>query len=357
VRTEVVVIGAGQAGLSAAYHLARTGTDFVVLDDASAPGGAWQHRWQSLTLGQAHDIHGLPGMELADTDPDESAATAIPRYFAEYERAFALPVRRPVRVRSVRHATTEETDGELGLLIAETDAGTWLTRGLVNATGTWQKPFWPAYPGQATFTGRQMHSRDYRAAAELAGQRVVVVGGGASAVQLLLEIATVADTTWVTRRPPVWGDPTFDEDARRLAVARVEERTRAGLPPLSVVSATGLPLTVEYRRALDSGLLDRLPMFERIVPDGVVWAPNHVPPAPEHLAVDTILWATGYRSSLDHLAPLHLRTRGGGIVMDGPEVVADPRVQLVGYGPSASTVGANRAGRAAVRNLRRLLGF
>ena len=65
---DVVVIGAGQAGLSAAYHLRRAGLrpdrDFVVLDHAPAPGGAWQFRWPSLTYGKVHGMHALPGMEL-----------------------------------------------------------------------------------------------------------------------------------------------------------------------------------------------------------------------------------------------------------------------------------------------------
>jgi NAD(P)H-nitrite reductase large subunit len=90
-------------------------------------------------------------------------------------------------------------------------------------------------------------------------------------------------------------------------------------------------------------------MCERITPDGVRWADGR------HVAADVILWATGFRAALDHLAPLGLREPGGGIRVDGTRAVADPRVHLVGYGPSASTVGANRAGRAAVRDIRRLL--
>ena len=355
---EVVVVGAGQAGLSSAYHLSRAGLeDFVVLDDAPVPGGAWQHRWDALTLRHAHGIHDLPGMALPDdADPDERASVVVPDYFAAYEREFDLPVHRQVRVVAVREPRPEEsTSGNL--LAVDTDHGTVLTRGVINATGTWQKPFWPTYPGQTSFTGRQLHSRDYRSAEEFAGQHVIVIGGGTSAVQLLLELGHVASTTWVTRRAPVFGSPDLDEEASCLAVARVEERVRVGLPPQSVVSATGLRLTEANRRGLDSGVLYRMPMFTRVVSDGVVWAPELVPPAPEYLSADVLLWATGFRPALDHLTPLRLRTRGGGIVMDGPEVVADPRVQLVGYGPSASTVGANRAGRQAVRNLRRVLGF
>ncbi len=62
---------------------------------------------------------------------------------------------------------------------------------------------------------------------------------------------------------------------------------------------------------------------------------------------DAVLWATGFRAALDHLAPLRLREPGGGVRVEGTTVVRDPRVRLVGYGPSASTLGATRAGRAA----------
>jgi pyruvate/2-oxoglutarate dehydrogenase complex dihydrolipoamide dehydrogenase (E3) component len=72
------------------------------------------------------------------------------------------------------------------------------------------------------------------------------------------------------------------------------------------------------------------------------------------VAADVILWATGFRPAVDHLAPLRLREPGGGIRVEGTRAVADPRVHLVGYGPSASTIGANRAGRAAVRDIGRL---
>ncbi|WP_273653737.1 NAD(P)-binding domain-containing protein [Cellulomonas fimi] len=385
VDVDVVVVGAGQAGLSAAYHLRRSGLvsvgqrgwesgpSFVVLDDEPGPGGAWQHRWPSLTMERAHGVHELPGMPLVVPDPAEPAARAVPYYFAQYEEAYQLHVQRPVRVTAVHdegQAPVPSTGAGArasGRLLVHShsverpdERVVWRARGLVNATGTWGKPFWPAYPGRGTFGGRQLHARDFRSAADLADGHVVVVGGGTSAVQLLLEVAKVTSTTWVTRRPPTWRDEEFTPEVGREAVALVEQRTRAGLPPGSVVGVTGLPLTDAYRAGIESGVLRARPMFSRIVPGAVEWDDAAAPEdgwvdGPARVEAATILWCTGFRAALDHLAPLGLRARGGGIVMDGTQVVADPRVQLVGYGPSASTVGANRAGREAVRHLRRLL--
>src|ERR1044071_4652791 len=105
-KVDIVVIGAGQAGLSSAYHLRRRGLKphrgFVVLDQSPRPGGAWQFRWPSLTLSTVNRIHDLPGMRFSDaveTDATEvKASEAVPRYFEAYEKAFELPVYRPVQV-------------------------------------------------------------------------------------------------------------------------------------------------------------------------------------------------------------------------------------------------------------------
>src|SRR5687768_7942199 len=344
---DVAVIGAGQAGLSTAWALARQGflpeTGFVVLDADAGPGGAWQHRWPSLTVGTTHRVHDLPGLPFEPDEDDLRAADAVPAYFAEYERRFRLPVHRPVRVRAVRRTDDDR-------FRVQTDSGDWTARAVVNATGTWTRPFVPRYPGQELFRGRQLHTVDYRSADEFAGRHVVVVGGDASATQLLGEISQVASTTWVTRRPPVWREGPFDEVAGRRAVAMVEEAVREGRRPGSVVGVTGLLVSTPYiRDALDRGVLERLPMFDRITEDGVAWDDGR------NVEADAILWATGFRAALGHLAPLHLRGPGGGIRMDGTHVAGEPRLHLVGYGPSASTVGANRAGREAARTLRRLL--
>lgn len=407
----ILVIGAGQAGLSAGYHLQRLGLrperDFLIVDHAPGPGGAWQFRWPSLTLTTVNRVHDLPGMSFAEVlapgSQDAQAATAVPEYFAQYEKRFDLRVRRPVSVRVICDRATPATcprQAVDGLLHAETvpetgdgeaasratasptaaggmpqdrasstadgprSAGattvspnpgpTLRVRGLINATGTWEKPFIPYYRGAETFAGRQLHAHDYRTADEFAGQHVVVVGAGISAVQLLDEISRVTTTTWTARTEPRWREGDFTPEIGRQAVALVEDRVRRGLPPRSVVSVTGLPVDARVRAARARGVLDWHPIFATIEPSGVRWKDGTFQPA------DVILWATGFRSALDHLAPLRLRGPGGGITMTGrlaTQVAVDPRIHLLGYGPSASTIGANRAGRAAVVELTTYLGL
>jgi pyruvate/2-oxoglutarate dehydrogenase complex dihydrolipoamide dehydrogenase (E3) component len=99
------------------------------------------------------------------------------------------------------------------------------------------------------------------------------------------------------------------------------------------------------RSAEARGVLVRHPMFTAIEEDGVRMPDGSLVPA------DVILWATGFRAALDHLAPLRLRLPGGGIRVDASRALDEPRLFLVGYGPSASTIGANRAGRAAVATI------
>ncbi|WP_146362524.1 FAD-dependent oxidoreductase [Arthrobacter yangruifuii] len=343
VETDILVIGAGQAGLSAAYHLRRRGLapgpGFTVLDANPGPGGAWRHRWDSLTFGAAHALHDLPGMPLGTPDPAEPASAVVTRYYERYERRFGLDVVRPVSVSAVS-ADSAGSGGRLSVRAA--DGRGWQARVVINATGTWDRPYWPYYPGRESFRGRQLHTRDFRSVADFAGQQVLVVGGGTSAVQFLLQLHRAGvRTLWSTRRPPEFTLRPFDAEWGRAVEAKVSARTRAGLPPLSVVSATGLPLTDEYRRGIeDSVLISRGPI-DRLTETGVVFADG------SEESVDTVLWATGFRAALDHLAPLRLREPGGGIRMDGVRVVREPRLLLVGYGESSSTLGATRAGRAA----------
>lgn len=370
----IVVIGAGQAGLTAGYHLVRRGLvpwqDFVILDANSGPGGAWRHRWDSLTFAGAHGIHPLPGTPLVDPDPEESSNQLVPRYYGEHEDKHDLPVLRPVRVELVEH------DGERFTI--QTNSGPLAADAIVNATGTWDSPHIPFHTGVDQFAGRHVHTQNYGGVENFAGQRVLVVGGGTSAIQFLQELdASGIETVWSTRSVPRWTAKPFDEEWGRQVEADVQAHTSQGKPPPSIVAVTGLPLQ-PYEKDVASGLLVSRGKVIAFTPDSVVLSgpgpdgtgfpdqgeaqplidPSTVQKLPGkagerddcwELPIDTVLWATGFKPHVRHLRGLKLRETAGGILIgdDGVTVVKQPGLFVAGYGASASTLGATRAGRAA----------
>lgn len=352
-RVDVVVIGAGQAGLSVAYYLqrlgVRSGVDQIVLDRGPGAGGSWQHRWAALRLGSAHHVHDLPGMRRAGitfetADRARPARDVVGEYYAHYERFFGLDVRRPVTVAAVYDKGAE--------LVVRTTAGEVVTRAVVNATGTWGAPFVPYYPGVRDFAGRQVHTATYRDAADFAGLRVLVVGGGTSAIGFLLELEGVAAKTyWATRRPVDYRDQGApDSGAAVNAVWDQDEASRAGRALPSIVSGTGVPRTRRIAAAIERGALDPRPMFDRLERSAVVWSDG------SRERIDAIVWATGFRPDIRHLSPLKLHEKAGGVQVTSGAAERDPRIFFAGYGPTASTIGANRAGRTLARQVFATLG-
>jgi len=181
ISTDVVVIGGGQAGMAAGYYLRRTGRDFVILDAETAPGGSWQHYWDSLHLFSPAEYSSLPGWPMPGWNPAFPPASHVVDYLAAYEARYALPVHRPVRVTAVTRSG--------GGYLVESDRATRVARVVVNTTGTWRQPFWPIYPGAREFTGTQLHTTGYRSPKPFAGSKVAVVGGGNSAAQIVNEHA------------------------------------------------------------------------------------------------------------------------------------------------------------------------
>ncbi|GAA1467688.1 hypothetical protein GCM10009603_56920 [Nocardiopsis exhalans] len=142
-RVDVAVIGGGQAGLAAGYFLRRARRrlefDFAVLDDAAAPGGAWNEYWDSLRLFSPAGHSMLPGWWMPEEAGQEyPSARHAARYLAEYERRYDLPVHRPVHVDSVER----DADG----LLLHTGQGDWRARHVISATGTWRAPTCPTCP-------------------------------------------------------------------------------------------------------------------------------------------------------------------------------------------------------------------
>lgn len=344
VATDVVVIGAGQSGLATSFYLRRAGLtpgrDFVVLDAAAEPGGAWPRTWDGLRLFSPASFSSLPGWMMP---PWDDAAHGFPTrdhvvdYLARYEQRYDLRVHRPHRVEAVSRA---DEDPE-GRLLVTTGQRVFSARRVVSATGTWDRPFWPTYPGMRDFAGRQLHTVDYRTPETFSGQRVVVVGGGNSAAQILAEVSTVAQTTWVTSRPPrflpddVDGRALFATARARIAALQ-EGREHSGVAGLG-----DIVMVPSVKDARERGVLQPRPMFSRLGATGVVWADG------SQWGCDAVIWCTGFRPALRHLRALGLRTESGRVRVGGPsgtQVLEEPRLHLVGYGDWTGPASATLAG-------------
>ncbi|MGG5888977.1 ArsO family NAD(P)H-dependent flavin-containing monooxygenase [Falsiroseomonas sp. HC035] len=338
---DVVVVGAGQAGLAAGYFLRRQKQSFVMLDAGEAPGGAWRHAWDSLTLFSPAQYSSLPGWPMppaaAGGYPSRDEVIA---YLAAYEARYALQVRRPVRVAAVRRA-------EAGLVVEAEDGARWTARAVISATGTWSAPYIP--PLASDFAGKQIHSARYRRAQDFAGLSVLVVGGGNSGAQILAEVSRhAASATWVTERPPVFlpdevdGRVLFDRATARITA---EREGRPPPPQGDLGNIVMVPPVVEARAR---GVLTSRPPFARLEADAAIW------PDGSRLSVDAIIWCTGFRPALAHLKPLGLVEPDGRVrVGAAGQALAEPRLFLLGYGDwtgsaSATLAGVTRAARETV---------
>lgn len=342
-RFDVVVIGAGQAGLAVGYFLRRTGLSFAILDSEDGSGGAWRHGWDSLRAFSPARWSSLPGW-LMDGGVDEyPTRDKVVEYFRKYEKRYELPIERPVEVRAVRR------DGD-GFTI-ETDAGEWWSRFVVSATGTLRAPYIPPeYPGRRVFEGRQLHSSEYRRPGEFEGERVLVVGGGNSGAQIMAEVSRFADATWVTACEPEFLPDDVDG---RVLFERATEKYKArveGRPEPPAANLADIVVVPPVKEARDAGRLARVRPFEKFTKDGVVW------PGGSKERVDVVIWATGFGTNLAHLEPLGVVDESGRIEVEGTRSVVEPGLWLVGYGEwtgfaSATVIGVGRTARDTARGV------
>ena len=344
---DVVVIGAGQAGLATGYYLRHTNLRYVILDAEPAPGAAWRHAWDSLRLFSPAQWSSLPGWLMAGSAayPGRDEVVA---YLAAYEARYQLPVQRPVWVQAVRR----EADG----LLVASNRGECHARAVVSATGSWRKPYLPHYPGQELFQGRQIHSAHYRSPDDVAGARVLVVGAGNSAAQILVEVAPIAEATWVTLEPPRFLPDAIDG---RYLFEQATARYRAmqeGRPLPPAASLGDIVIVPPVKAARDQGILRSMRRFTRFTATGVVW------PDGRETTVDAVIWCAGFRPALDHLVPLGITEDDGQVAVKWTRSVREPRLWLVGYGEwtgfaSATLIGVGRTARSTVTEIADQLGI
>ncbi|NGP05900.1 NAD(P)/FAD-dependent oxidoreductase [Rhodococcus sp. 14C212] len=302
---DALVIGGGQSGLAAARALSRQGLDTAILEAGDEPVGSWPRYYDSLVLFSPGRYSSLPGMAFPGGEDRYPRRDEVIDYLRRYADTVDADILTHQRVDTVEYDGTGFT--------AHTAGGdTFTAPRLVAATGSFDSPYVPRLPGLDTFTGTVLHASEYREPTAFAGQHVIVVGAGNSAVQIAVELAEHAEVTLASRNPPKYlpqeplGRPLhFWATVTGFDAAPIGPYLRTA--PTQRVLDTG-----RYRRALTIGNPVPRSMFTSIDGTTVNWPDGTTSTA------DSVLLATGYAQHLPYLVGLgaldstgRARHRGG----------------------------------------------
>ena len=278
---ELVVVGAGQAGLAISYFLQRQGRRFLIVE-AKSVASAWRERWESLTLFTPRRYSSLPGLPFPGDPDGYPTRDEVVAYLEEYAERFGLPIEERAPVRSLK--------SDDGRFVLEVDGRTITADQVVVATGPFQTPYVPDVAERLATDVYQTHATGYRNPHDPPDGTMLVVGGGNTGFQLAKELSAThrvvlslgsrqtplpqrllgRDLFWWLTKSRLFGTTVESRLGRRLSMRETligssprELRRRYGVEPRPrVVGASG-----------------RTVRFE----DG------------SELEVDAVLWATGYR--------------------------------------------------------------
>lgn len=290
-RFDTVVVGGGQAGLATAYHLAKQGRSYVVLDAGERVGDSWRNRWPSLRLYSPARADGLPGMAFPAPKMSFPSGREMADYLEEYATRLGLAVRTRV---SVDRITREDET-----FVVSAGEQRFEASDVVVATGTFEKPYVPAFADELDPGIRQLHSLEYHDPGQLEEGPVLVVGAAHSGADIAFEVAQAGYETVLAGRDtgaiPV---PLESRRARLLWPVLVFVWTRVltmstpvGRRMRTKVREHGGPLLRVRTADLERAGVERV--YERVagVEDGLPVLDDG-----RRLAVRTVVWATGFRS-------------------------------------------------------------
>ena len=347
---DVVVIGAGQAGLAAGYHLQRRGLDFVILEASARVGDVWRNRYESLLLYSPARDDALPGLPFPDIDARFPTGRQMADYLESYADRFGLPVQTGCVATALRSGSPD------GYLVEAGDA-IYHARQVIVATGAFQRPWAPPFAEELAPRITQVHAADYRSPGQLPDGPVLVVGVSHSGSDVAFELAS-SRRTYLSGKSH--GQLPVPLDSRRgrlgwpvmkfLARRVLTLRTPIGRKMAHTIRHGGGPL-LRYRRQdlLDAGVVwheartigvrDGKPLLD----DGQV------------LDVASVVWCTGYRPAYDWI-DLPVVDEGGWPVIDRGAAVAAPGLWFLGVPflsgfTSMLVLGAGRDAEMVIRQV------
>jgi putative flavoprotein involved in K+ transport len=315
---DTIVIGGGQAGLAAGYHLGRRRRDYLILDASPRVGDAWRNRWDSLRLFTPARFNSLPGQRFPAHPHHFPTKDEMAAYLEEYARGFDLPVRSGARVTRLAR--------ENGGYIIEAGRDRYEAKNVIVAMANYQRPWRPPFAAELDTSIRQVHSAEYRNPAQLRPGRVLIVGAGNSAAEIAKELAPRHDITISGRNT---GQLPFRVDSR-LGLSFLVPLTLRGLF-LSVLNVS----TIIGRKARPMIVKRGGPLIrvkrQHLMAAGVTFvgrmaAVREGRPLLDDgraLDVENVVWCTGYRPGFEQWIDLpihgeHEPRHHAGIVHDHP---------------------------------------
>ena len=285
---DVLVIGAGQAGLMLAWQLRDAPLRLQLVDRAHRIGDSWRHRYDSLVLFSPRSLSALPGLPFPGEPEGYPTKDEAAEYLEAYARTFRLPVRLGTEVRRLWK--------EEGLFHAETDGGERLVaRAVVLAAGAFQEPMVPGAARELSPEVVQLTAATYRNPRQLPAGRILVVGDGATGRQVAYELAREREVWLATGRRRVVAPQRFlGRDGfwwlLRLGVMRWSRESAPGRLLRRLDPFPGLHLRLRRLRRQGIRVAGRL---REARGRRVVFADGR------STEVDGVLWATGYRERSD----------------------------------------------------------
>jgi cation diffusion facilitator CzcD-associated flavoprotein CzcO len=311
--TDVLVIGAGPAGLCSGYELKRAGITYEIVDRADHPGSTWANLYPSLKLNTAGFVSHMPGMRMPLRYGLLPSGRDYYAHLSAWARRNPLCMRLGVEVAHVRR-------GARGWCVTMNSEQREFPT-VILASGRFSNPYIPDIPGMASFDGKLLHARDFRDPASFRGLRTLVVGSGPSGADIAVALAeqtpgqvllAIRSDIVVARRNP-YG---LNETIWKLLIHRLPQRWQKPLSDRLLYQSypglrhLGLPLAPNREDRKGTSVPIRGPEFVRAVRNGHIRAVRGLAALEGGTAilddgtrheVDVVILATGYRPALSYL--------------------------------------------------------
>ncbi|MFD2168425.1 flavin-containing monooxygenase [Tumebacillus lipolyticus] len=280
---EVVVIGAGQAGLSMGYHLGQKGVSYTLLEEHPRVGDSWRNRYQSLELFTPREYSALPGLKMIGEPKGYPTKDEVADYLEMYAEHFQMPVMLNTSVQALQAVPN-------GFRIS-TSRGDIHAHKVVVAIGAFQKPFTPALSGTVADSVFQIHAADYRDPSPLRDGAVLVVGAGNSGVQIAQELTEKHQVILSVGKemkflPKEWMGRSIFKWMDLTGVAKATVDSKLG----RFIRKNDPIIGFEVKAFLKSGAIQLRPRTKSANGNEIVFEDG------SSCEVQNIIWATGYRS-------------------------------------------------------------